>query len=372
MSRFDSWVNTGPFSARDVGLFRIVFTLLLIPYLPRLSGLGAYPSGLLDPPAGPFAMLREFPPVPVLVVMELVIAVAVVATLCGLYTRVASILLTVMLVIAYGLVFSLGKVDHVAVMISVPAIMSFARWGDTFSLDALRRRPRRGRGSATGDPTTIHPTRSQPQWPLRFLAIAIGIAFVTAAIPKVSNGWLDFSTQASYGYQVRQNFIAESPGLLAGVLAHFPSAPLWEMLDWVTVLLELGVLVSVLSWTTWRTVLSLLTLFHLAIALSLGIFFVGNVLAYGAFVSWGRVRLPAWHLSVRTSEALARFGPAGVLIVGAIVWIAGDALWSVRLDVGVIILVAGAGTGAGYLIRLARALLRRFVTARSERAAPVA
>jgi hypothetical protein len=355
---FDSWVLKGPFTPRDLGIYRILLCLLLIPYAPKLRTLATYPDSFYDPPFGPFRLLQGFPSDFVLSVIEVLAIGLIITTLLGLYTRTSSIALSVVMILGYGFIYSVGKIDHLMVLMIVPAVMSFANWGDSFSIDALKRaRPGFLRGQASVPTAESIGRKSQPQWPLRFLAVAIGIAFCTAAGPKVTNGWLSISSQATYGYQVNQDSVKGTPGVLSAMLVDFHVPVLWETLDWITVILEWGIILCVFSWRSWRIGLAILSIFHLAIALSLGIYFIGNVLAYGAFVAWG-ARLPSWRLSARMSNGLVKAAPVLAIVVTIGLWLIGDSILSIRWLASMFIVFTGAGIGVFYLGSQAVALMK--------------
>jgi hypothetical protein len=371
---FDSWVQQGPFTRSDVAIYRILFALMMLVYAPHLRTLATYPDSLYNPPPGPFMLLSGFPPEPVLITIEIVMFLLLTATLVGLYTTFSSIALTVILIVGYGLTFSVGHIVHLIALAIVPAVMAFARWGDTLSIDGLRRqratgttrlpdRPAVPVPDAAARPLPSHPLpaqpptsqtlTSQPQWPLRFLALAIGVAFCTAFVPKLLGGWLSISSQATYGFQVQRDFVDSGFHWLSSALVGIHVPALWEGLDWFTLLLEGSVILCVLSWRSWRIVIAVLTLFHLSIGLSLGIFFAGNVIAYGAFVSWGRLPLPAVRLPARAEAIVARGAIPIVAVAGVLFWLVVDSSDSTPSVIARSIVAAGAVTGLAYLARQA-------------------
>jgi hypothetical protein len=364
---FDAWVLRGPFVARDVAVYRIVFGVLVLLFAPRFTELAAYPNSLFDPPPGPFGLLTGFPPEGVLIAIEILMYVLMAATLLGLYTTFSSISLSVVLVGVSGLSYCLGKVDHLMVLAIVPAVMAFAGWGDTLSIDALRnhRVPDETR-PAGSTPPMVPKQRGQPQWPLRFLALAIGVAFSTAVVPKVLGGWLSVSSRATYGYQVQRDYVGLGSNWLSSTLVNVHVPAIWEALDWVTVLLEGSIVLCAFSWRAWRIAIAVLTLFHLSIGLSLNIFFAGNVIAYGAFVSWSRIPLPTVRLSTRTNGFIVRGAVPLVLLLGALLWLLSTATSSVPRAVPVGIVIAGAALGLGYLSALALRLLRRLTSSATQ------
>lgn len=357
LDRFDRWVQQGPFTARDLGRYRVVYCVLLFLLMPRLSWLAGYPSSFYVPPTGPFEWLNGFPPTGVLVAIEILAYLLLTATLFGVWTTASSIGLSLVLMIDFGLNFSVGKVDHSMVMVIVPLILAFARWGDHFSVDAMRRRARSGQGGPMVTAILDDPQR-QPQWPLRLLGFCLGAAFVSAAVPKVLGGWLSLSTQASYAYQVRSDFNSGRSSLLSELLVNTPFPPMWEALDWATVLLEGLAVLALVSWRSWRIALAVLVLFHVSVGLSLGIWFASNLVVYGAFVAWGRLQLPGWSLPERwTARASWLVGPMVALTTLALWWLGG--LLSNDIEMFRMLIIAIGGIVAvGYLLTQVAGLFR--------------
>jgi hypothetical protein len=177
-------------------------------------------------------------------------------------------------------------------------------------------------------------------------------------LPKVLNGWLSLSTHATYGFQVQQDFVRGATSWPSTLLVELHVPVLWEGLDWITIMLECSVILCVLSWKSWRVVLAILSLFHLAIAISLGIYFSGNVLAYGAFISWGKVRLPSGRVSARTADLLVKFVPALVIVGTIAVWFIEGAIPGLLQQKSMLVVIAGAAIGIWYLVMQAVELFR--------------
>jgi hypothetical protein len=273
MRRLDEWLDRGPFTWRDLGIYRIIFAGSALLTLPNYRWVSDLPSSFFVPPAGPFSWATTFPPHGVMIAAEISLAIALVLLLIGLWTTPVSLLVCAVTIFGEGFSYSAGKIDHSILMTIVPGIMAFSRWGTVYSVDSLR----------SGDPDRDSP----PQWPLRLLAFAVASSMLTAALPKALNGWLSLSTQATFGYEVSEFFVHDRQSLLAPYLVGLDAPWLWEALDWGTVAIEGGLFLAALSWRSWRIAISILALFHLAIYLSLNIPFWPNVIAYGAFVSWG-------------------------------------------------------------------------------------
>lgn len=340
--RFDRWVASGPFTVIDLARFRIVFGVGALLTLFDFSWFSGLPSTMYLPPPGPFMLFAGFPPAPIAITLEILVALAFMSIAIGYRTVAAGWIATVLMIIGFGFTYSLGKIDHPILFALAPAVLGHTGWGGALSLDAAR-----GRAA---------PFR---QWPLRLLALMIGIGFATAGFAKLRGGWLSFETQA-----VRReflNFFADgNTGGILPWLASQPPSPLWEIADWATVLLELGLIVTVVSWRAFRIGIAFVTLFHLGVYVLLTISFGFNVLVYGAFVEWRRVPLPPTPRLAALGRR--RWAPLIIPAVAIPVWAVSHAIPHTAQQSGPIILV-GSGIAAGYLIAqlidLARLARRR-------------
>lgn len=351
--RFDAWVHSGRFSRVDLGIYRIIFSISLLLTLPDITWITSFPDDFLRPPIGPFQLMTAVPPYPFLVGLEIARSAALVLLGLGLYTRLMSVLVAFLLTTTLGLGYVFGHVHHTILLVLTPLVLCFADWGSQVSLDSRRRNPVPGQ---------------QQQWPLRILALTVGFAFFAAALPKLLGGWLAPTSQATKGYFYAYYFTPQHPTStmsepwLAGAATHLHSVAAWELIDWLTVLLEFGILLAVPWWSAFRSALAIATVFHLGVFLLVGISFTPNVIVYGAFVSWSRYfstnkQRPE---GVRGHPAI-KAGPASVGLIGfgfVTTW-----LLIARHDPGVIadpvIVAIGAVIGLGYLARSGRSVVRR-------------
>jgi hypothetical protein len=359
VERFDRWVERGPFTPADLGIYRIVYAVGALLIAPDITWLSHYPDFVFHAPPGPLRLLSGFPSPFVLIVLELLRSLALILLGLGLWTRYVSIAAALMLSVTYGLTYCVGKVDHTILLVLVPLVLAFANWGNRFSIDAYRRE--------------VAPP-PQPQWPLRLLALLIAWAFFAAALSKLLTGWLSFSSQAARGYFVL-SFLTEGRTywLAEWVAAHDVRAA-WEVVDWVTVAFELSLLIALPWWRSFRIAVAVATTFHLGVLLVMDIDFSFAVVAYGAFVSWGtvarrigdlRICAPVVHL---VEARRAQFGGAGAQVA---VWLfavaLGGAAWflmvspAAKTPTGPVadmsIIVIGAAAGLSYLaLEVRRAL----------------
>ncbi|QZT58429.1 HTTM domain-containing protein [Mycolicibacterium austroafricanum] len=282
LKRFDAWAQQGPFTSLDLGIYRILYSFCTLCILGDITWVAELPDSLYSPPLGVFQLLAGFPSSTLLIALEIARAVALVLLGLGLWTRTMSFAVAILLAASFGMTYSVGKIGHTILLVMTPLVLSFADWGHRLSIDSMRN-PSSSKGS------------KQTQWPLRLLALIVGLAFLAAAGAKLVTGWLEFSTQATQGFFLRDYYIGGQSATLTQVGLGISNRLAWESLDWLTVIIEFAILASVPWWKAFRITLALATCFHLGVLLVFGIGFP-NVIAYGAFVAWGAaatfIRIP--------------------------------------------------------------------------------
>lgn len=305
--RFDAWVVSGPFTAADLGRYRIVYAASALLLLPRPEALSELPSFFWKPPLGPFELIDHPPAHEVLLAVTTVEIAALALLLVGLFTKAASIVAGLTFILADGLSHSYGAIHHYVLLAVVPLVLCWTDWGRRFSLDA-RRKP-------------IAPNQATPQWPMRLFALLIAVAFATAGIAKVRSGWLDTASQSTRAHFVNGYLFGGQDKFLAPIIARIGNTSWWEFLDWATVILELGLLVTVLSWTWFRRSLALVIVFHLGVLMMFNIAFAANIVAYAAFVQWSLW----WPERSDRTLPVARIIVNGV-VVGIVAWLIAAAI----------------------------------------------
>jgi hypothetical protein len=175
----------------------------------------------------------------------------------------------------------------------LPLILSQSNWGCRYAL------------------TPNSPNEKRNSWALATLAVAVGFVFLTAALPKLLGGWLDPSTQAAYSHIVGRGVARQNVGdWLTWALRH--PGFLWELADYGSLLLELGVLAAALRQWLFRIALCFATFLHLGIWGWMGVRFGDQVLVYGAFVNWFAVG--HWLGRLPLLGRLSLIVPAGLII----------------------------------------------------------
>lgn len=271
----ERWRMSYAVPIRALAIYRITFVLfvLIVQGLPSYVWLDSIPDAFFRPPLlSPASLIGGVPGRFVLALITVVVAVLYVLVLFGYRTSWSSFLLGSALLLGNSVVYSFGKVNHDELFIvMVPLVMAFSRWGEMYSLDA--RAGRRGRTSAT--------------WPVAILALFLGFAMFTAAMPKIRGGWLDPSSQAVQGHLLNRFYSFGSDDYLAPILVNAVLPPwVWETLDYVTVTFELTFLFAAVRLKLFRVYVGLATVFHLINLLVLNIAFTSNLALYLLFIPW--------------------------------------------------------------------------------------
>ncbi|MCC5940941.1 MAG: hypothetical protein JJU37_05310 [Balneolaceae bacterium] len=290
--RFDRWIfNSFTVSAEGLALLRIFTSLFILLFLiPGMSMshfgfLSSLPNDFYSPPPGPLRLLEGFPPLAVFQISHTILVISLFAMLIGYHTKWASILTGILILFLQGFIYSIGKVNHEIVIPLVPVIMAFSNWGVAYSVDCRRKTD------------SIKPE----SWPLTLLALFIAVMMFTAGFPKILGGWLDPSTQAAQGHLFNQFFIRERQALLAGRAVGFDHALFWELLDWFTVLFEVGFIMALFKASWFRLFVGLAVVFHFSTMMALNIAFLPNFLAYVVFLNWDKVYASIRSATIKTS-----------------------------------------------------------------------
>jgi len=289
----------------SLALYRILYAAcILAVYLPRHLWIQSFPGSFFNPPIGFTMFFSDFPPQGFFIALNCCSIIAAVCLLVGFRTRLVSVVLGVSLLAGNAWSYSFGKIDHDILIVVLPLLLQFSGWGDRYSVDVPR------------TPATDPSARA---WPLALLALLIGCAMMTAAYAKATTGWLDLRTHAVLGHLAHNVFVTGRLTWLTGPFLRLRSEAFWELQDWATILLEASFVVAVVNRHAFRIVCALACFFHLGIALTMGIPFWTNVLAYGAFCDWSALEsrgavatgLGAW------SSIVSRLSGTRVLLLGA-------------------------------------------------------
>ena len=136
-------------------------------------------------------------------------------------------------------------------------------------------------------------------WPLVLLSLFIAFMMLTAGIPKILGGWLDPSTQAVKGHVLNQYIVKDRDALLAGMVMNFDVPLFWEILDYATIVFEVGFIAAMFRAGSFRFFLIIAVVFHFSTQLLMNIAFLPNFLAYSVFLQWSRIHDGLIHIQKR-------------------------------------------------------------------------
>lgn len=264
--------------ARALALCRMVFAGFLLFFLmQRMDWVAEYPEVFFAPAPGLARWMPGFAPSIFLHFLNGIALICLLALFVGWYTRLVSLLFSGIFFCYLVLAQGFGKIDHILLVATFPALMAFTNWGGALSVDAIRRGKQ----------------QQVAHWPLVFLALVIGFSYFTSGVFKVMGGWLELDTQAAYG-NVFMNAIANDRHLLlSDFFAELHAPFFWEMADWGIVLLDFGFLPAVLFPRIFRVWVALASFFHLQILLSMGIDFSLFAVMYMPFLAWNQLEIHA-------------------------------------------------------------------------------
>ena len=326
LSRFNAWADRTDLGVHDLARYRVIYGVVGLLMFQNLHWFTAYPDSLYTPPPGPFELFTGFPAPWLALVLEVVLACGFACLIFGVWVTPASVTITVVYTLLTGWSYGLGKINHTILLDVAPILLAAAGWS--------------GQGKVRG-------------WVLRLLAFILGLAMMSAAIGKTATGWLDLDTRAVRAHMIISEYQLQNSALFSHAFTNISSGAFWELIDWVTVFMELSVIVlAFTNWRAFRVGLALLSMFHLSVLLTLNIGFSSSILIYAAFVPWSRVPVP--HLvqpvAVRWEVAVG---------VGVLAWAVVHNLGNLTWLVDPALLVAAAGVGGWYLARTVRDVLRR-------------
>lgn len=266
------------YNSTDLKYARIlIFSLLTILFLKDYSSiLNDQPGAFLPPFLSPAWVLGGVPPKWVLLFFSIILGLSGLA-LCFEYKKT---LWAIIFVISYWICksyyYSFGKVEHAySLLLLFPAFGIITNWG-----------------------------QKKKAWiplpSLYFLfALSIGLAFLSAGIPKLYTGWLAFDTQ-----EVRQHLIEHTFGLELGIIGSLPlhlitSSLGWELFDWMAVIFEMGLIITILKPRWFLRGLLICWVFHVLNCWMFGIYFSGMLLCYLVFIPYSRLKIQQiWTLII--------------------------------------------------------------------------
>jgi hypothetical protein len=265
------WLSAAyrPTAARLLALLRMAFPFTLYFWTRDPHWITRVPAVFWLPPPGPFSWITVMPPAWFIQVLWIVALVAGAFVILGWRTRTFSTMLSVLLIVIYGIAFSFGKVDHNILFVLSPAALGFAGWGSAWSVDSWLSRRR-------GYPLV------PIGYPMVLWGAVIAFAMFTASFAKLVAGWAEPGALVTKSYAVSY-LVARNGGALTEQLLSIHSDLMWKFFDYATLFAEGWLIVAFFFPTAFRAGLLLLCVFHIGVYAMLGINFWGNAFAYIGF-----------------------------------------------------------------------------------------
>lgn len=110
---------------------------------------------------------------------------------------------------------------------------------------------------------------------------------LTARLFKITGGWLSWNAEAVRGHLYNNYYSLGRDKYLAGYLLQFDSHMLWKLMDYSTLVFEIGLIFSVIRRRIFDFFIVAAVVFHLFIYLTFNISFHANLIVYGLFLNWG-------------------------------------------------------------------------------------
>ncbi|MDG2032170.1 MAG: HTTM domain-containing protein [Phycisphaerales bacterium] len=300
----------------NIGVFRfVVFGMMFFfvgkEELPHYSSL---PATLHFPPVGLGPALARMPASPELATVILVIfKTCCLFAMVGLFTRLTTILATVLALYVFGIPQMFGKVNHNHHLVWFAAVLASSRCGDALSVDALLRRMR-GR-----------PTPGQAiayALPLRIIWVLLGLIYFFPGYWKLWGGGIDWIFGDHLRYQMYHLWSThENPTSIPWISESKFMVTLGGI---ATIVFEILFIFLIFTRTT-RVLAAIGGLcFHTAVGFGLRIAFHSLQLSYISLFDWRHILTRIGILKQASSDAdqwktLRRPTPLPTVIVGVII-----------------------------------------------------
>jgi len=319
---------------RALALVRILFVAYLLAFLVRpITAVANYPDAFFNPPPGLPALFSGWPAYGVMVGLEIILLALLGSLLIGFQTKWAGRLLSVALLVFFSIWHSLGKIDHVVLVIVFPTVMSWSGWGNRWSVDERKNKAE-----------TV-----EEAWPLALLALVIGFLWATAGYYKLQAGWLATETQAAQANMVVNALLNDRPLRVGESWIVADNAFVWEVVDWATVFFELLFLPAVLMVRAFRIWIIGALAFHLTAQLFMSVDFSLYALMYLPFLAWPAIfrrtsskgswlaRIPQWSAPLLLLAGVALLLGINIFLVPATAEVN---YWRASLFIGLLLVFA--------------------------------
>ena len=299
--KISAWKSEYRIDGNSLAFYRIFFCIVFgVLMLASCDWLGDVPKALFEPPMLSVASLFDtFPDKPFFVFLDVMVCISLVMIAVGLFTRVSTGVLLVVLLLYNNLLYSFGKIDHSILVFCVLLVMLIVNWGQSLSIDQLlfKRSPR----------------KDSSIW---LLAVFLAFGFFTAGYGKALV-WidLDFNTNGFLAWFYSGYYNLGRQEMLASTVIDIRPLWIWEFADITAVVFELGFMIAILRRRFIMVWLFVACVFHLINCLVLNIFFSTYTICYLAFVPWSKLIPKLATLDRLPLSGLVAIGIAMILIV---------------------------------------------------------
>lgn len=273
IQRLDKWIHESyPLTPEQLGIARILFAgaHLIFGGMFHIDWIAQFPQVFYNPVPGLGLLFDDFLPISVYHFLNVAHVFTMFMVLVGYKTRFFTVAASIVLFLYFTAIFSFGNIYHAGLVPFALLVMSFSNWGAAYSID-----------SKTQD--------EEPEiftWPITLLMILIGFAYFTAGISKLTGGWLDVQFNATRHYFMYEYLVTERQQFLAPFFYQLKSDLIWEVLDWSTVFMEVGILFSIIRAGWFRVFVFFVICFHVTVFLSLNICFSALFIIFTPFIKY--------------------------------------------------------------------------------------
>lgn len=285
IDRIDRWLLAPEVNAAGrLGVYRIlfvIFTLISVFPVNQYWQIQNMPQELWKPVV-PLMWMDAPPSGAFLTALDAVYIASLVLLGLGLRTRLMTFIVLLSGTLMTCVMYSFSKIDHgdTFMRVYIPAVMLFAPWGASYSLDAVLRKRKGIQPPAPTDSSLRY------SWPILFLFWILCIMFMVGGIVKAvpPGQWLT-QPELLRWFMLEYN-IGQEPLYLRYVLAQ--SSTVATLLMYVALAFETFYPLAAINKDWRRFYISSTIFFHLGTGISLGIATVATMILYVlVFDLWG-------------------------------------------------------------------------------------
>ena len=256
-----------------LSIYRVIFCLafMLFVGLPSYTWIGGISKYFYRPPGFSLAFFYDsFPSLSFLNGLTAVNIILFVMMFFGLWCKWSSVLFSLTSIIGHTYWYSFGHVDHYLLWMITPALLGLSGWGA----------PRQLEQNNTDRDNSFY---------IQLLALAIGFSMFTSGMQKIGGGWLYWSKEGTHYNLVNKAFEFDTKGVMVDYALLIKGSLIWKLMDYGTVIMEIGFLISVWRRKVFNYFLAVALIFHILVLLLFNIRFFSNIIVYLVFIDWRSV-----------------------------------------------------------------------------------